>query len=1500
MSTANLPPGWTAHIGPNGHPYFYNALTRESTYIQPVIQKEKEKPLLKTPIPGTDWLRVTTTEGNVFYSHKVRKESVWVVPEELKPALEALQAQELQRAEAAVAAPQPQPKSPGNGKRKAEDVVPVDEVIISKKTKVEDESDEEADDDEEEDEEWQREAAQQLAAEAEEEQRRAQEREKEAELEAQRTREVIEAAIPQRVDLSIEEGKALFKTLLREKDINPLHPWDTSLPKFIQDPRYVLLPSVAARREAFDEYCKERARELRQSTVKKERDTPSPKDEFDRLLKEEVKSTRASWTDFRRTWKKDRRFYGWGRDDREREKRFRDFLKELGEQKRAAAQKSEADFFALLKENIAIVEGISWKEMKKNIYKDPRYDAVGSSSLREELFNTFVKGKASSTVGEQRPVDGLIPIQNVKEDGSDRQERRNRAVKEREDKINVERRRLDADIERSKKGIDMEEGERIFIPDGNLIFLQTTWEKALPQLKTDPRFTNSPLALNRQVHLFHTHTSQLRAKQISNLRALFEAHAPSLATAFSALPLEIILSTAPVTRLALDAEQVEAEFDKWQRERTNAARIAFDEMMAENSFVEFWGRLGKIGGESVSGGLKIDGEDIGEAGDEDEKVDMKALAKSVDIKEMEKVLKNDKRYIMFDHVPEQRERWLRMLTLLHRVTFCVTNSAAEMRLVRPLLLSLTFLASYVSAEDAGSTGEAPNMKHNYQSDVARLRKIVINREIFLRELLSNANDALEKLRLTALTDKSIWDGSDPLNITIKAVPDEDGKNGRLIISDTGIGMSPEELTTNLGTLAKSGTSDFLAKAEGSDGTATGNLIGAFGLGFYSSFLVADRVQVASIPPKSAKNPNPVQHIFASSADDSTFDVYPDPRGNTLGRGTEITLFLKPDAQGYADTATLSGLVHKHSAFSSSFPIYLFERWTEEVPDESAVEEVPAEETPATSSETEKAPEASESPASEVDEDEATVEDVTKEEETKPDVELPPQKMVNVTKEQWSRLNSQPPLWARDPKNITEDEYRLFYTSFFKDFTAPLAWHHFSGDAGSGVAFKALLFFPSKLSEDYWQKPLEYKSKDVKLMVKRVFITSDLGDDSLPQWATWVKVVVDAEDLPLNVSRETLQSNRFLKQLKQIILKRMIQLFAKISEGDDKEKFDKMQETFGSVFKLGAVEDHKNREKLASLARFTTNQRNNTSFDMYLENKKKGQKQIFYLAEMGKKPEDLAQSVFIEKLHARGYEVLLLTEPLDEILLGNLREWKNVPFQDVAKAGLKFGDEDLDPEEEKAQQKELEEKYKPLIEWLKKEAGDAVRDVVLSNRLVKSPCAIVADQFGYTANVQKMMSASNAKGNRGGIMHDYAVKAKQLEINPRSPLIEGLLRRVKDLPTDEDEQDVEAEDELREVTSILIDGALVRSGFEVPDSNRFFTRVDRVLRRSLGVSETATVDETVKPAPPVESDLPEPVIKAEEDDGRARVILPDELKDQISLEMEEIDEDGNVVVPHDEL
>ncbi|KAI5893292.1 uncharacterized protein SCHCODRAFT_02574650 [Schizophyllum commune H4-8] len=692
-----LPPNWTEHIGPGGVKYYYNGITQESTYIRPLpafpipqapqAAPQKDKPLTKTPIPGTDWIRVKTVQGKTFYTNKAKKASVWTVPEEIKDAVAALDAEEAQAAAGKAASKQARTdeekrevarvkaEAQEAAKRKAVDE-PVGELVVTKKAKVDEEEEEEeegsdSDEEEEEEEEWQREAAAQLAKEAEEEHKRREEEErkvKEAEEAEVRKKQDAQLKMPEHVDLSVEEAKALFKTLLREKDVNPLHPWDLSLPLFVNDPRYVLLSSVSARKDAFDEYCRERARELRQPQVKKEKVAANPKEEFERLLKDEVKSTRTSWTDFRRTWKKDRRFYGWGRDDREREKRFRDYLKELGEQKRAAAQKAEADFIALLREKANVQPDSNWKDIKRKLYDDPRYDAVGSSSLREELFNTFKKAVGTGTVDKKeqssKDKDGDVDMnEQVDEAELERRkkEKQERAVREREEKVRAERQRMEANIARSRQGLTHEEGEtqfKVLLVDA-IRDPQATWESSQPELQKDPRFTSSPLTLNQQLHLFHAHMKHLRDKHYASLHALFTAHAPSLATTFADLPLDTLTNSQPVTKLGLSLDALQDEFERWQRERTTAARAAFDEMMGENAFVEFWGRLGKIGGEGVDGFVKADEMPEGEGEFGGGTVDMKNLARNVDVREIVKVIKNDKRYLDFDHVPEQREKWIR-------------------------------------------------------------------------------------------------------------------------------------------------------------------------------------------------------------------------------------------------------------------------------------------------------------------------------------------------------------------------------------------------------------------------------------------------------------------------------------------------------------------------------------------------------------------------------------------------------------------------------------------------------------------------------------------------------------------------------------------------------------------------------------------------------------------------------------------------------------------------
>ncbi|KZS97784.1 heat shock protein Hsp90 [Sistotremastrum niveocremeum HHB9708] len=812
------------------------------------------------------------------------------------------------------------------------------------------------------------------------------------------------------------------------------------------------------------------------------------------------------------------------------------------------------------------------------------------------------------------------------------------------------------------------------------------------------------------------------------------------------------------------------------------------------------------------------------------------------------------------------------------------------------LLSFSLLAwrSFGQVPDS----EVPKQKHDYQSDVARMRKIVVNslysnQDVFLRELLSNANDALEKLRIVSLTNKDIVDPSQPLNITIRAVKDEEGTGGRLIITDTGIGMSPDDLTRNLGTLAKSGTSEFLAKADSLDTSGGGNLIGQFGLGFYSSFLVADQVYVASIPTKSETNPEPAQYVFSSSADDSSFEIYPDPRGNTLGHGTEITLVIRPDASQFLNTDRLKELVEKHSSFSTAFPIYLLTQVTEEVIDEDTL----TEDEPSTAEE----PSAPSEESVLDDDDDVVVEEVSEEE-----VPTKEPKVTTVTVDKWAHLNEQPPLWMRDPKDVTNEQYIEFYKTTFKEDEAPLAWHHFQGESGDGIHFKSIIYIPHELNPEFWSKSTS-DNKGVRLMVKRVFITNDLGDDALPKWASWLKVIVDADDLPLNVSRETLQSTRFLKTLRSFVIKHLIKLMTRIAQ-DDPDKYVEIIKVYGNAIKLGAVESTKERNRLAVLARWPTNLRNFTSLDEYYVNRRQGQKQVFFHAGVGATTENLAKSIFVEKVHARGYEVFLLSEPLDEILFTNLGQWQDIRFQDVAKKGLEFGDEEEDLEAEKAKDEELATRFQPLVDWLKQETKDVVIDVTLSKRLVTSPCAIVADTYGYSANMERIMNAQNAKQAQG-FLHEMAKKQKFLEINPHSPLIEGLLRRVEQIAPEEGEEiDPDAEAELREVTSILIDSALVRSGFDVADPSVFFTRVDRVLRRSLGVSELAEADIFIKPAPPIakpynaveetESETapesepaePEPVQEAE----------PAQPAESLSIELESVEEIDIPLGGHDEL
>lgn len=824
-------------------------------------------------------------------------------------------------------------------------------------------------------------------------------------------------------------------------------------------------------------------------------------------------------------------------------------------------------------------------------------------------------------------------------------------------------------------------------------------------------------------------------------------------------------------------------------------------------------------------------------------------------------------------------------------------------------------------------------KFEFQSDIARLMKVVVShlyhdREVFLRELLSNSGDALEKLRFNSLTKPEILDSAPALNISVIA----DLPSKRLIIRDSGVGMTKEELQKNLGTIARSGTSEFLTKLEKSPssssspsdkttpaGATSSNLIGQFGLGFYSSFLVADRVLVSS-----KSNDDDKQWVFESKSDASEFKISEDPRGNSLGRGTEITLYMKDDALEFLKVDKLKELITTHSEFSTTAPIYV---WTEKEI------EVPVEEEPKVEDDEEKKKKdhSNEEDDEKTDEnDEKTDEDEKKsgEDDSKSDdagdeddeksdedgddddgikiddeseskeEETKKPKTKTVKKHEWEQVNTKGPIWVRDPKSVSDEEYKGFYKALTGKQEDPTSWVHFKGDAGR-TSFHGLIFVPETLPADFYSKT--YAELDsVRLFVRKVLITKEPSPDFIPKWINWVKVIVDADDLPLNVGRDSLQVTKSLKQIQNIVLKKFIDHLSHLSK-EQPEKYAKLWKKIGTTLKVGIVEDTKNRDKLAKLMRFQTSQsgESTASLEEVVARRKKNQKQIYFIAGAGTEAKELSKSPFVEKLVARGYEVLYLTEPMDEMITSNLGTFEGLKFQDVAKKGLEMGDEE-DDEEEKETLKNYKAQFEPLSGWIKKELEEYVSDVVISNRLTTSPCAVVTDSYAWTGNMERLMAAqSQQKGAEGSnFMLDFIKKAKKtFEINPKHPLIQGLLTRVESVEEDNKTE----KEELSQVIRVLWDTSLVRSGFTVPDTNSYFDKIELLLRKFVGVdvSEKIQVGE-IKPAPSVEEGPLDPRSKSDEKlDGKSDGAkwedwskIKDQVKDKVLKEdKEKEDEQG---------
>lgn len=674
-------------------------------------------------------------------------------------------------------------------------------------------------------------------------------------------------------------------------------------------------------------------------------------------------------------------------------------------------------------------------------------------------------------------------------------------------------------------------------------------------------------------------------------------------------------------------------------------------------------------------------------------------------------------------------------------------------------------------------------KFTFQAEVNRMMKLIINslyrnKEIFLRELISNASDALDKIRVLSLTDKAALSATEELSVRIKS----DKENNVLHITDTGIGMTKAELIANLGTIAKSGTSDFLQKvAETQSAAELTDMIGQFGVGFYSSFLVADRVVVTS------KHNDDVQHIWESDA--NSFNIVEDPRGNTLLRGTTVSLYLKEEARDFLEEDTLRNLIKKYSQFIN-FPIYLWTTKTETV--EEPIEEEP------------------EAPADEE-------EDAKIEEEKEPKT-----KKVEKTVSDWELINASKPIWTRKPSEISDDEYNEFYKSITKDSSDPLAKTHFIAEGE--VTFKSLLFIPSVQPSESFNR-YGTKVDHIKLYVRRVFITDDF-QDMMPNYLSFIKGVVDSDDLPLNVSRETLQQHKLLKVIKKKLIRKTLDMIKKIP----KEEYEKFWKEYSTNVKLGVIEDPSNRTRLAKLVRFLSSNdpKNYTSLSEYVERMKEKQEHIYYMA--GASLEEVERSPFVERLLKKGYEVLYLTEPVDEYAISALPEFEGKKFQNVAKDGLRLDE----GEKAKELQESLNKEYEPLTKWLEEDVlKDKITKATVSQRLHSSPCALIASQFGWTGNMERL-ARSNAHSKIQDTTREYYLSQKKtLEINPRHPLMKELLKRVQSDKSDET---------AKSMANIMYETATLRSGFMLQDTASFAQRVEILLRKSLGVSEDAQVEE----------------------------------------------------------